>query len=160
VINPKNGEFYPQRDDNGTAVKNTGATYFITGIYRLRRADGSEYLYTKGRVDAYNSFGDLVNHSISMPEIWTKPNFIYITKFNDKTNQLEKEFQGVSGNEKVYTMPFTKDNLKQLYDRRQNDLIMLAVKEEVMASKNGIILLLSVISVTTVVLWRLWPNMK
>jgi hypothetical protein len=99
VINPKNGEFYPQRDDNGTAVKNTGATYFITGIYRLRRADGSEYLYTKGRVDAYNSFGDLVNHSISMPEIWTKPNFIYITKFNDKTNQLEKEFQGVSGNE-------------------------------------------------------------
>jgi hypothetical protein len=95
-----------------------------------------------------------------MPEIWTKPNFIYITKFNDKTNQLEKEFQGVSGNEKVYTMPFTKDNLKQLYDRRQNDLIMLAVKEEVMASKNGIILLLSVVSVTTVVLWRLWPNMK
>jgi len=32
--------------------------------------------------------------------------------------------------------------------------------EEVMVSKNGIILLLSVISVSTVVLWRLRPNMK
>jgi hypothetical protein len=38
----------------------------------------------KGRVDAYNSLGDPVNHSISMPEIWTKTNFIYKTKFNDK----------------------------------------------------------------------------
>jgi hypothetical protein len=84
VINPKNAEFYPQPDDNGTAVKNTEASYFITAIYRLRRADGSEYLYTKGRVDAYNSLGHPVNHSISMPEIWTKTIFIYKTKFNDK----------------------------------------------------------------------------
>ena len=39
-------------------------------------------------------------------------------------------FQGVSGNELVYTMPFTKEALKELYDRRQNDLIMLAIKNE------------------------------
>jgi hypothetical protein len=32
--------------------------------------------------------------------------------------------------------------------------------EEIMVSKNGIILLLSVVSVTTVALWRLRPNMK
>jgi hypothetical protein len=46
-----------------------------------------------------------------------------------KQNQLEKEFQGISGDEDVYTLPFTKENLKQLYDRRQNDLITLAVKD-------------------------------
>jgi hypothetical protein len=112
VINPKTGEYYPQRDEDNRVIKNTGATYYITDIYRLRRADNTEFLYTKGRVDAFNSLGDPVNHSISKPELWSKTNFNYKTEFNDKTNQLEKVLQGPSGSEEVYTMPFTKENLK------------------------------------------------
>jgi hypothetical protein len=129
-LNPKTGEFYPQKDEDNRAIKNTGTTYFITDIYRLRRADGSEYLYTKGRVDAYNSLGDPINHSISKPETWTRNNFSHKTEFNDKTKQLEKVLQGPIGSEEIYTMPFNKDNLKELYDRRQNDLLNFVVKDE------------------------------
>jgi hypothetical protein len=50
---------YPATNNtNAVCILGTGATYYITDIYRLRRADGSEYLYTKGRVNAYNSLGD------------------------------------------------------------------------------------------------------
>jgi hypothetical protein len=130
VINPKTGEFYAQKDDDGRPIKNTGALYLITDIYRIRRADGSEFLYTKGRVDAFNSLGDPVNHSISKPELWTKTNFSYKTEYNDKTKQMEKVMQGPSGSEEAYTLPFNKENSKQLFDRRQNDLINFVVKDE------------------------------
>jgi hypothetical protein len=130
AVNPKSGEFYPQKDEDNRGLKNTGATYYITDIYRLRRADGSEYLYTKGIVYAFNSLGDPITHSISKPEIWTKTNFNYKTEFNDKTKQLEKVLQGPSGSEEIYTMPFNSDNLKQLYSRLQNELINFVVKDE------------------------------
>jgi hypothetical protein len=131
VINPKTGEFYPERDKDNTAIKNTGATYYITDIYRIRRATGEEFLYTKGTVYGFDSLGDPIRHSISMPEIWTKTNFSYKTKWNEKANQLEKELQGPSGNpEKMYTLPFNKENLKEVYDKRQNDLVNFIVRDE------------------------------
>ena len=130
VINPKTGEYFPERDASGAAIKNTGLTYYITDITRIKRGDGSEFLYTKGIALAYNSLGDPVTHFISKPEIWTRTNFSYKTEFNDKTRQLEKVLQGPSRNELVYTLPFTKDNLKQLYDRRQNENLNLTVKDE------------------------------
>ena len=49
VINQKTGQFYPQIKDK-IPIKGTGATYYITDIYRLRRASGEEFLYTKGIV--------------------------------------------------------------------------------------------------------------
>jgi hypothetical protein len=131
TINPKTGEFYPQKDEDNRAIKGTGATYYITDIYRIRRATGEEFLYTKGRVDAYNGLGDPINHPISKPEIWTKTNFSYKTDINQKTKQLEKVLQGLSGNpETIYMLPFNKENLKELYDRRQNELINFVVKDE------------------------------
>jgi hypothetical protein len=130
AINPKSGEFYPEKDSNNIAVKNTGATYYITDIYRTRRADGSEFLYTKGTVYAFNSLGDPIRHSISKPEIWTKTNFSYKTEYNDKTKQMEKVLQGPSGSEEIYTMPFNKENLKKLYDIRQNENLNFVVKDE------------------------------
>lgn len=131
MINPKTGEYYPQKDEDNRSIKGTGATYYITDIYRIRRGDGSEYLYTKGRVFAYNSLGDQVTHFISKPEIWTRTNFTFKTEFDSKTKQLEKVFQGISGTTLEYTTPFTKENLKSLYDRRQNENLGLAVKDEV-----------------------------
>jgi len=129
VIDPKTGEFYPEIKDK-VVVPKTGATYYITDIYRIRRATGEEFLYTKGRVYAFNSLGDPVNHSISKPETWTKTNFSYKTEWNEKTKQPEKVLQGPSGPEEMYTMPFNKENLKELYDRRQNDLLNFVVKDE------------------------------
>ena len=131
AINSDIGEYYPEKSESGVAVKNTGATYYITDIYRIRRGDGSEFLYTKGKVYAFDTHGDSINHFISKPEMWTKTNFSYKTEYNDKTKQMEKVLQGPSSAEEVYMMPFNKENLKQLYDRRQNDLLGLAVKDEV-----------------------------
>lgn len=130
IFNPKTAEFYPKKDTDNRAIPRTGATYFITDIYRIRRADSSEFLYSKGKVNAFNSFGDPITHSISIPEIWTKTCFDYKTEFNDKTKQLVKILQGPSGSATLYTMPFTKENLKQLYDRRQNELLNFTIKEE------------------------------
>jgi len=113
-----------------TVDPKTGALYYITDIYRLRRASGEEFLYSKGRVDAFDSLGNPVNHSILKPEIWTRTNFKYKTDVNEKTKQIEEVLQGPNGAEKVYTMSFNKENLKQLYDRRQNDLINFVVKDE------------------------------
>ncbi len=130
AINEKTGEFWPQKDQDNRAIKNTGALYYYTDIYRIRRQDGSEYLYTKGKVYAQNSLGDPIDHFISKPETYTKVIFSYKTEYNDKTKQMEKVLQDPSGSEEIYTLPFNKENLKQLYDARQNDLLGLAVKDE------------------------------
>ncbi len=130
AINPKTGEFYPQKDEDNRSIKGTGALYFYTDVYRIRRADSSEYLYTKGKVYAFNSLGDPIDHFISKPEMWTRTNFLYKTEYNEKTKQMEKVLQGPRGSEEVYMLPFTKENLKPLYDNRQNDLLGLAVKDE------------------------------
>ena len=130
VINQKSGEFYPQRDKDDKPIKNTGATYTLDDIYRIRRADGSEFLYSKGRVDAFNSLGDPITHLISKPEIWTRTNFLYKTEYNDKTKQMEKVLQGPNGAELVYTMPFNSENLNELYDIRRNENLNFIVKDE------------------------------
>lgn len=129
TVNPKTGEFYPEIKDKIPLPK-TGALYYITDIYRIRRATGEEFLYTKGRVYAFNSLGDPKTHSILKPEIWTKTNFSYKTEWNEKTKQPEKVLQGPSGPKDIYTMPFNKENLKSLYDIRQNELINFVVKDE------------------------------
>ncbi len=131
AINDKTGEFWPQKDEDNRAIKNTGALYYYTDIYRIRRQDGSEYLYTKGEVYAQNSLGDPIDHFISKPEIYTKTLFSYKTEYDDRTKQMEKVLQGPSGVEEVYMLPFNKENLKPLYDNRQNDLLGLAVKDEI-----------------------------
>jgi hypothetical protein len=81
-------------------------------------------------VYAFNSLGALVTHPISKREIWTRTNFNYKTEFIDKQKQLEKILKSPSGNEEVYMLPFTKDNLKSLYDRRQNNSLNFTVKDE------------------------------
>jgi hypothetical protein len=52
------------------------------------------------------------------------------TEYNDKTKQMEKVLQGPSGSEEIYTMPFNKENLKKLYDIRQNENLNFVVKDE------------------------------
>lgn len=50
---------------------------------------------------------------------------------NPQTHNVEKQLQGPSGNQTVYELPFNQENLKQLYDQRENDLVIqLAVKDD------------------------------
>ena len=132
AVDSKTGEFYPQRESDGrTPIKNTGCNYYINAIYRVRRADSEKNFYSLREWLMPGVHWEIHSRlSITTPEIWTKTNFDYLTKWNDKSNQLEREFQGVIGQEDLYLMPFNKQNLKELYERRMNDLVQLAVKEE------------------------------
>jgi hypothetical protein len=49
IFNPKTAEFYPKKDTDNRAIPRTGATYFITDIYRIRRADSSEFYIQRGK---------------------------------------------------------------------------------------------------------------
>jgi hypothetical protein len=37
AINPKTGEYYPEKDEDGRSIKPSGLMYYITDIYRIRR---------------------------------------------------------------------------------------------------------------------------
>jgi hypothetical protein len=46
VVNPDSNEWYPARNKDDNPIKGTGAKHIITQIIRLRRKDGSEFLYS------------------------------------------------------------------------------------------------------------------
>lgn len=130
VVNEKTKTFYPAKDEDNRAIPNTGATYSISSIVRLRRADDSEYLLSKGNIHAYDPLGEPVSFFVSYPEKWTKTLFRYRTDIDPKTKQFEKILEGPSGIKEVYDLPFTKENLLELWNQRESDLIQLVVKDE------------------------------
>jgi hypothetical protein len=56
--------------------------------------------------------------------------FHYKKVWNEKTSQLEKQLEVPQGSQTVYTLPFNKENLKELYDQRESDNIQFIVKDE------------------------------
>jgi hypothetical protein len=130
VVNSKH-QFYPQKDEDNRAIPNTGAYRTVRSIVRIKRADDSEFLLSKGDIHAFDSLGDEVKFYISYPEKWTRTLFTYKTEWNDKTKQLEKKLEGPSGSEIVYDLPFTKENVTELWNQRESDkTIQFVVKEE------------------------------
>jgi hypothetical protein len=83
---------------------------------------------------AYPSIGESYIEPVSLyvmyPERWVKQHFSYKTEWNDKTKQLEKQLQGTAQAEDIYDLPFTKENLKDLYNQRESDSIQFVVKKE------------------------------
>jgi hypothetical protein len=130
VVNEKTRQFYPAKDEDNRAVPNTGAYYAVRSIVRLKLVDDSEYLLTKGDIHAWDALGEQVTFYVSYPEKWTKTNFRYKTEINERTRSFEKILEGPSSQEEVYELPFTKENLKELYDQRESDLIQLVAKDE------------------------------
>ena len=73
----------------------------IKTIVRIRTNDGSEFLYSKGRVKGFDVVGDVVNQKCNEPETWAKVGFAYDKKFNQKydvyeTNTSRSKFKGDS----------------------------------------------------------------
>jgi hypothetical protein len=131
VVDPTSGHYYPKRDEDGRPVR-TGENpkHTINTIIRIKRKDNTEYLYSKGNLISYDGLGDPVKMYVSMPEKWLKTNFGYEKDWNPKTKQVEKICTGPRTTEDVYTMEFNEANLKQLFDKRENDYIQWVVKEE------------------------------
>jgi hypothetical protein len=131
VVNEKTRTFFPAKDDDNRAVPNTGAYRTIRAIERVKLADGSQYLLTKSDLHGYDALGEPINFFASISiEKWTKTIFRYETVVNPRTMQPEKVFDGVGSQEQVYELPFTKDNLSELWNQRESDLIQLLVMDE------------------------------
>jgi hypothetical protein len=133
VVDPESGHYYPKRDKDGLPVKTPpgeNPRYVVNTIIRIKRADNSEYLYSKGNLISYDGLGDEIKHYVSMPEKWLKTNFDYVKDWDPKRKTVVKNCTGPGSSETVYTLEFNEDNLEQLFDKRENDYIQWIVKEE------------------------------
>lgn len=133
ITDPDTGFFYPKRDEDGKPVKTTPDNvpiYKVRTIIRMRRDDGSEVLLSKRDWYGYDALGDPVKKYVPWFECWNKTNFLYEKDYDPKRKQIVKNCKGPSLVEKVYTMPFTEENLKSLFDKRENNYIQFIVKEE------------------------------
>ena len=131
VLDPDSGHYYPKHDSEGKPVKTPdNPRHVINTIIRIKRADNSEYLYSKGNLISYDGLGDEVKIYVSMPEKWLKTNFEYVKDWDPKRKAIVKNCTGPGSSETVYTLEFNEANLKQLFDKRENDHIMWVVKEE------------------------------
>jgi hypothetical protein len=131
VVDPDSGHYYPKRDKNGLPVKTPdNPRYVVNTIYRIKRKDNTEYLYSKGNLISYDGLGDEVKQYVSIPEKWLKTNFVYEKDWDPKRKTIVKKCVGPGASEDVYTLEFNEANLKSLFDKRENDYIGWIVKEE------------------------------
>ena len=131
VLDPDTGYYYPKRDEEGKPVKTPdNPRHIINTIIRIKRADNTEYLYSKGNLISYDGLGDEVKIYLSMPEKWLKTNFEYQKDWDPKRKAVVKNCIGPGSSETVYTLEFNEANLKSLFDKRENDYIQWVVKEE------------------------------
>ena len=86
IVNPESNEYYPARNREGGAIKGTGVKHIVTQIIRLRRKDGKEYLYSLGRIEGFDAFGNVVARNCAKPEMWTRTLFDYQRVYDEKTN--------------------------------------------------------------------------
>ena len=86
---------------------------------------------SKGTIIGHDSAGEEVDFPLPWPERWIKTLFSWSNEYNNSTRQFEKRCLGPSGSETVYLLEYSKDNAKQLFDQRANDLINFIVKDEV-----------------------------
>jgi hypothetical protein len=92
---------------------------------------GKEFLYSKGKLYVYDSLANPLNLPCSKPEVWNKTNFGFEKVWDEKTKSLVERTIGPSGTETVYAMPFNEKNLKELFDKRENDdILQFVVKDE------------------------------
>jgi hypothetical protein len=131
ILDSKSNKFYPARDQNRIPIKNTGAARYVTDLIRLKTGDSLEFLLSKGYMIGHDAAGEEVPHYLPWPEMWIKTLFSWNNEYNNNTKQFEKRCLGPSGTETVNMLESNKNNAKELFDQRANDLINFIVKDEV-----------------------------
>ena len=131
IVNPDTNEYYPARNKAGDEIKGTGAKHIVNQIIRFRRKDGKEYLYSLGRIEGHDAFGNSVHRNCAKPEVSSKTLFEYKRVYDQRTNTTKTFTVGTLGEEQVYELPFNEKNLKQLFSKRESDTeINFSVKDE------------------------------
>jgi hypothetical protein len=92
---------------------------------------GLEFLLSKGYIIGHDAAGEEVYHYLSYPERWFKTLFSWTNEYNNSRKTFDKICLGPSGTETIYLKEWNKDNAKELFEQRANDLLNFVVKEEV-----------------------------
>jgi hypothetical protein len=88
-------------------------------------------LLSKGYIVGHDAAGEEQYHYLPWPEMWVKTLFSWNNDYNNSTKQFEKRCLGPSGTEQIYLLEWSKENARQLFDSRANDLLNFIVKEEI-----------------------------
>ncbi len=96
----------------------------------MKTADNSEYLLSSSKITGYNAYGDIQEIHGHLPEKYNRTTFRYDTVPNYDTGFSERRNMGPSGSSVVYTLPFSVEAAKKLFDQRENDEVVFIVKYE------------------------------
>jgi len=129
VIDVNTGQWYPERDSNGTPIKNTGGHYVPNLLVRIRDGD-NEYLCSKGDDIGYNAAGIMQKLHVMYPERYKRTLFTHKKKYDEKSMTFKNELQGPERTEWTYTLPFIPENVDILYQKSDKKKLLFLVKDE------------------------------
>jgi hypothetical protein len=137
-IDPKTGKWFTSGEGTGTPKGKIGPKRYVTSIIRMKASSGVEYLLSQSKIIGYNQSGDPVETNASLPEKYQKTTFRYETTPNYKTGFAERRNTGPSSSNTIYTLKFSPENAKKLFDMRENDYIEFVVKNESQGKVYGV----------------------
>lgn len=130
VINEETGEWNPQRKGpDGTPVKGSGAKYIVKVIVRFK-VGKQEFVCSKGRLEGYNSAGELKTRWITYPERYVSTTFGYNRTINENKMTFESVCTGPGGSEMKYDLPWNAENVKKLYEMSDGENIQFICKDD------------------------------
>jgi hypothetical protein len=101
----------------------------VLQIIRIKRADGTEWLKSRGRLVGLDKAGNEVEHSFVDPEMFYKPVTRYEFRRNDPKNEYSHSERvcveaGINPHDNrytEYTLPFNEENFQNLYKQRPTE---------------------------------------
>jgi hypothetical protein len=142
VQDPITKQFYKGRkdvveyDNDGKEIPSTKKTielepYFVRRqIVRLRTKDKKEYLYSRGHLYGYTTYGEELAKKFQEPEIWKQQAFKHHMEFMPKDNKHKNICDGpTAGSITHYTVPYTPENVDELMKNAIPN-VALKVREE------------------------------
>lgn len=142
VQDPVTKQFYKGRkelveyDNDGKEIPETKKTielepYFIREqIVRLRTKDRKEFLYSRGHMYGYTTYGTEIPQNFQEAEIWVQQAFNHHMEYMPRENRHREVCDGpTAGSITHYTIPYTPENVDMLLENAIPD-IKLDIREE------------------------------
>jgi hypothetical protein len=133
VINP-NTKVYNQISDLPAEYRKHGENkkYPIREVFqiiRIKRADGTEWLKSRGKIVGLDKAGNEVEHSFTDPEMFYKPVTRYEFRKKDPKNEYSPSERvcveaGINPHDNrytEYTLPFNEENFESLNKQRPTE---------------------------------------
>jgi hypothetical protein len=145
VKNPNTGEFFQLEDLRAVGavpadfrIHEKSKKYpvkKVDSIIRIKKADGSEWLKSRQSWTGLDRLGNDIPKTFIDPELYDRPVFSYQSKPVNPKDPFKIERKAVSVTyEQEPTLPFTPENLEQLYSTCSNPAdcktIFLVIKNE------------------------------